>query len=336
MKKRRILGLLLTIGMILGMSVVAQAKEAPRTIVFGIPGYNDTVNYREIAKGDIVKKGTTIKSAQVGNSISLVDFFIDNQSSAANHAIFGANGNLPIDKDYVVSEEIYGPERSEQSTISGQPTTVMYKYKFYLSTAPTSISLSATSLKLAAGGDTATLTATISPDDAADKTVTWASDNTAVATVDSNGVVKPVKEGTAVITVKCNANPEVKATCTVTVEMSAADKKAAPTAQQEKITISKAPVLKKLKSKKNKVQVTWNKIRKNKAGKKLIKQIKYIEIQAARDPEFQNIVATKNVGKKKSKTVLKLGRKTTYFVRVRYVGNDGVSKWSKVKKIKTK
>ncbi len=105
---------------------------------------------------------------------------------------------------------------------------------------------------------------------------------------------------------------------------------------QEKITISKAPKIKKLRAKKNKVQVTWNKIRKNKAGKKLIKQIKYIEIQAARDPEFQNIVATKNVGKKKSKTVLKLGRKTTYFVRVRYVGNDGVSKWSKVKKIKTK
>ena len=98
----------------------------------------------------------------------------------------------------------------------------------------------------------------------------------------------------------------------------------------------KAPVLKKLRAKKNKVQVTWNKIRKNKAGKKLIKQIRYIEIQAARDPEFQNIVATKNVGKKKSKTVLKLGRKTTYFVRVRYVGADGVSKWSKVKKVKTR
>ena len=105
---------------------------------------------------------------------------------------------------------------------------------------------------------------------------------------------------------------------------------------QEKITIMKAPVLKKLKSKKNKVLVSWNKIKKNKAGKKLFKQIRYIEVQAATDPAFMNIVATRNVGKKKTKATLKLARKTTYYVRVRYVGADGVSKWSKVKKVSVK
>ena len=141
---------------------------------------------------------------------------------------------------------------------------------------------------------------------------------------------------TVTISKKEESSSTTTETTTTTPITTPAPKTAAPTSQQEKITISKAPKIKKLRSKKNKVQVTWNKIRKNKAGKKLIKQIKYIEIQAARDPEFQNIVATKNVGKKKSKTVLKLGRKTTYFVRVRYVGADGVSKWSKVKKIKTR
>ena len=110
-----------------------------------------------------------------------------------------------------------------------------------------------------------------------------------------------------------------------------------PTSQQERITIPKPPVLKKLKTKKNKVTVTWNKIRKNKAGKKLLAQIKYIEIQAATDPEFKNIVSTRNVGKKKTKaTLMKLQRKTTYYVRVRYVGADGVPNWSKVKRIRTK
>ena len=59
-------------------------------------------------------------------------------------------------------------------------------------------------------------------------------------------------------------------------------------------------------------------------------------MQVATDPAFKNIVATKNVGKKKTKTILKLQRKTVYYVRVRYVGTDGVSKWSKVKKVKTK
>ena len=105
---------------------------------------------------------------------------------------------------------------------------------------------------------------------------------------------------------------------------------------QEKITILKAPAGVKAKAKKNKVQVSWKKIRKNKAGKKLLAQIRYIEVQAATDPAFKNIVATRNVGKKKVKATLKLQRKTTYYVRVRYVGADGVSKWSKVKKIKTK
>ena len=99
----------------------------------------------------------------------------------------------------------------------------------------------------------------------------------------------------------------------------------------------KAPVLKKLRAKKNKVQVTWNRIKKNKAGKKLLAQIKYIEVQAATDPEFKAIVATREVGKKKTKaTLMGLQRKTVYYVRVRYVGADGVSKWSKVKKVKTK
>ena len=39
---------------------------------------------------------------------------------------------------------------------------------------------------------------------------------------------------------------------------------------------------------------------------------------------------------KKTKLTLKLKKKTTYYVRVRYVGADGYSNWSKVKKVKTK
>lgn len=100
--------------------------------------------------------------------------------------------------------------------------------------------------------------------------------------------------------------------------------------------IQKTPTSVKAKAKKNKVTVSWKKIKKNKAGKKLLKQIRRIEVQAAMDPEFKNIAATKKVGKKKSKTVLKLARKTMYYIRVRYVGINGVSKWSKTRKIKTK
>ena len=62
-------------------------------------------------------------------------------------------------------------------------------------------------------GDEETLTATVAPDDATDKTVTWSSDNTAVATV-ANGKVTAVSAGTATITAKAGGK---SATCTVTV-----------------------------------------------------------------------------------------------------------------------
>ncbi len=62
-------------------------------------------------------------------------------------------------------------------------------------------------------GDEAVLTATVMPENATDKTVTWTSSNTSVATV-TNGKVKAVKAGTATITAKAG---DKSAKCTVTV-----------------------------------------------------------------------------------------------------------------------
>mgnify|MGYP003294177118 FL=1 len=58
-------------------------------------------------------------------------------------------------------------------------------------------------------------TATVAPADATDKSVTWTSDNDAVATV-ADGVVTAVAEGTATITVT-TVDGEFTATCVVTV-----------------------------------------------------------------------------------------------------------------------
>ncbi len=63
-------------------------------------------------------------------------------------------------------------------------------------------------------GETIDLIATVLPADATDPTVTWTSDNTAVATV-VNGTVKGIKSGTATITAKAG---EQEATCAVTVK----------------------------------------------------------------------------------------------------------------------
>ena len=65
-------------------------------------------------------------------------------------------------------------------------------------------------------GKTTTLKPTIQPSNAANKSVTWSSNNTKVATVDKNGVVKGIKGGTANITVT-TADGKKTAVCTVTV-----------------------------------------------------------------------------------------------------------------------
>ena len=65
-------------------------------------------------------------------------------------------------------------------------------------------------------GKTVTLKATLTPTDLEDKSVTWESSNTAVATVTSAGKVKGVKYGTAIITCTSVATG-AKATCTITV-----------------------------------------------------------------------------------------------------------------------
>ncbi len=83
--------------------------------------------------------------------------------------------------------------------------------------AVTSIALNKTSLSLKEG-ESETLVATVSPDNATDKTVTWSSTNTSVATVDASGRVTAIKEGTATITAKAG---DKSATCAVTVKKKA-------------------------------------------------------------------------------------------------------------------
>ena len=88
-----------------------------------------------------------------------------------------------------------------------------------------SVTLGKTELALVVNEADVTLTATVKPDDATDKTVTWTSSNPAVATVtattdNTKGTVHAVAAGTATITAQAG---DKTATCAVTVT-------AAPTA----------------------------------------------------------------------------------------------------------
>lgn len=64
------------------------------------------------------------------------------------------------------------------------------------------------------------LSATVSPDNATDKKVTWSSANSSIAKVDNNGLVTGVAIGSTVITCQAQDGSGVKATCNVTVKPS--------------------------------------------------------------------------------------------------------------------
>lgn len=84
----------------------------------------------------------------------------------------------------------------------------------------TSVTLSETSATLLVG-DTFQLEATVSPEDATDSSLTWTSSKPSVATVNANGLVTAVAEGTVTITAKANDASGKSASCTITVEKAA-------------------------------------------------------------------------------------------------------------------
>ena len=86
-------------------------------------------------------------------------------------------------------------------------------------TAVTGISLNQKSLSLDKGA-TSQLTATITPSNATDTTVTWKSSDDSVASVDANGLVTAKKGGTATITATSSNGKTATATVTVTAPVS--------------------------------------------------------------------------------------------------------------------
>lgn len=81
----------------------------------------------------------------------------------------------------------------------------------------TAITLNKTATTITAGQTETLSVSSVTPDNATDQTVTWSSDNEAVATVDADGKVTAVALGTANITATANDGSGVTATCAVTV-----------------------------------------------------------------------------------------------------------------------
>ena len=163
-------------------------------------GWSATVN---AAEGYTITKCIFYDDANRTATDSEAPFVVETTEEDKTPRINGT----PIDGGNMWSKgikkiEVYGYEN---------PTTVNV----------TGITLSQTEAAVTIGGETLTLTATVAPDDATDKTVTWMSSDPTVATV-ANGVVTAVAAGTATITATAtngtdDTTDDKTATCTITV-----------------------------------------------------------------------------------------------------------------------
>ena len=113
------------------------------------------------------------------------------------------------EKDKYIEVTISGDNDSSKTSdptekvVAATPATV----------AVTGVTLDKSTLTLNVG-ETGTLTATVTPETATENTVTWSSSDDTIATVDKDGKVTAVAEGTATITAKAG---DQSATCAVTV-----------------------------------------------------------------------------------------------------------------------
>ena len=161
-----------------------------------------------------------LESLYIGNSIQKI----------GDYAFYGCNNLFDIKvankKVITISYNVFSVD-SYNNAVLYVPTG---RSTFYKNTAPwsnfivieefdfdnieiTGITLNKSTVTITEG-ETETLVATIIPSNATDKTITWKTSNSAVATV-SNGVVTAVKAGTATITATAGG---YSATCVVTVE----------------------------------------------------------------------------------------------------------------------
>ena len=157
-----------------------------------VPGYGDSgARFIQLSDGE----GSTLRvkgipELEAGNSYTFNLVVGKNRIEVASVTV----------QDWTTGETLAGGQAEEQTAVK-----------------VTAITLNKTATTITAGQTETLSVSSVTPDDATDQTVTWSSDNEAVATVDADGKVTAVALGTANITATANDGSGVTATCAVTV-----------------------------------------------------------------------------------------------------------------------
>ncbi len=157
----------------------------------------------------------TEAALDVGGSFVLTPIIAPTNATNKSVTWSSSNSQVATVNNGVVNAVGYGDATVTVTTEDGAKTSTCKVSVQKAATPVTGVTLDKTSMTLKAGSSDS-LTATVLPNDATNKSVTWSSSNSQVATV-NNGVVTARAEGTAVITV-LTLDGSKTATCTVTVE----------------------------------------------------------------------------------------------------------------------
>ena len=195
---------------------VVIAKKVGKTVVIAQAGNKTATCQVTVLATDVtsVTLDKTTASLRAGETVTLTATV--NPSDATDKTVTWTTSDQSV---ATVSNGVVTAKKVGTATITAKAGDKTATCQItVVATEVTSVTLNKTTASLRAG-ETVTLTATVNPADATDKTVTWTSSDQTVATV-LNGVVTAKKVGTATITAKAGSKT---ATCKITVEPSSVD-----------------------------------------------------------------------------------------------------------------
>jgi hypothetical protein len=164
-------------------------------------GADDRITYRNIASFVLRQEGYTVTTKNL-NDLAVLDGIVKEGFNLNTPAVKGVFYDIILE--------------SLNSTVLDSQQLLGNKLKiapFYVE--PTSVTLSAVQTSYAVGA-TFRVTATVAPNEATNKNITWSSSNPTVATVDSSGNVTTKAVGSAIITVSTEIGDQ---TATVTINV---------------------------------------------------------------------------------------------------------------------
>ncbi|MEE3344086.1 MAG: Ig-like domain-containing protein [Bacilli bacterium] len=217
MKKRFKILMLLMLFVMISFSFLISNYNGDDVMVAVSGGITEITLERQIAKmnvGDAKKMGVRVKPSDTSDSL----VWASSNNKVVTVDSQGIIRALGVGKAYIIAASKMDSSVRAVCLIEVVNKTGENVGSSTSQVVPlTGLTLSNTNM-LVKTGQAGKLGVTFSPSNATNKAVSWRSSNPSVVSVDASGNVKALKAGTSVITVSSVDNPNVKATCSITVK----------------------------------------------------------------------------------------------------------------------